>query len=64
MLTPPDRFTCVECSGTAHLIGFLPDDGVVEAGTALAYRCSDCNDRFDVIWEEGDENPSLAPDVA
>jgi hypothetical protein len=29
---------------------------VIEPGTPLAYRCSDCLERFDVIWEgEGDE---------
>lgn len=54
MSSPPAEFTCVECGGTAHLISFLPDDGEVEDGTALAYRCADCDDRFDVVWEPGD----------
>jgi hypothetical protein len=45
------EIVCVECGGTAHLISFLPEEGV-EPGDALAYRCADCNDRFDVVWEE------------
>ena len=53
---PPETITCVECGGTAHLISYLPEDEAVEPGTPIAYRCSDCADRFDLIWEEpGDD---------
>ncbi len=54
---PPETFTCVDCGGTTHLITFLPEDEEVEPGTPLAYRCGDCMERFDVIWEDsgGDE---------
>jgi hypothetical protein len=55
MTTPPDRYTCIDCGGVAHLITFLPEDGEVEPGTPLAYRCADCMERFDVIWEEADD---------
>jgi hypothetical protein len=51
----PETFICVDCGGTAHLISFLPPDTSLEPGTALAYRCSDCLERFDVIWEEDEE---------
>lgn len=54
-MTHATRITCVECGGTAHLISYLPEEGSPEPGEALAYRCSDCNDRFDVIWEEEEE---------
>lgn len=54
MRLPPDTITCVECGGTAHLISFLPDDEPLEPGYPLAYRCSDCMDRFDVVWESDD----------
>ena len=57
MSQPPETIVCVECGGTAHLISFLPEpaeEEQLEPGTALAYRCSDCLDRFDVIWEEAD----------
>ncbi len=52
MRNPPESIVCVECGGTAHLISFLPEDEPPEPGTAYAYRCSDCIDRFDVVWEE------------
>ncbi|MEX1134859.1 MAG: hypothetical protein WED83_08460 [Acidimicrobiia bacterium] len=53
MSHPPESISCVECGGTAHLISFLPPDEDLEPGAALAYRCADCLDRFDVVWEEG-----------
>lgn len=56
MRRPPTEFTCVECGGIAHLISFLPEDSDIPIGTALAYRCGDCADRFDVVWEEEDED--------
>lgn len=39
----------MDCLGVAHLISHLPEDGEVEPGTALAYRCADCLERFDVV---------------
>lgn len=36
----------------AHLLGYLPEDEIVEPGTVFAYRCSDCMDRFDVVWQD------------
>jgi len=56
MSTPPLTITCVECGGIAHLLSYLPQDSDLEPGVALAYRCADCMDRFDVIWEVGDED--------
>jgi len=53
---PPGTITCVECGGTAHLISFLPDDEPLEPGYPLAYRCSECMDRFDVVWESDDQD--------
>lgn len=55
MSTPPLTIACVECGGTAHLLSYLPEDFDLELGASVAYRCADCMDRFDVIWEEGDE---------
>jgi hypothetical protein len=51
---PPVQIQCVECGGTAHLISYLPEDEPVDTGQAFAYRCSDCLDRFDVVWQESD----------
>jgi hypothetical protein len=52
---PPETFDCVDCGGVAHLISFLPEDADPEPGTPLAYRCADCMERFDVIWEADDD---------
>jgi predicted nucleic acid-binding Zn ribbon protein len=64
MNRPPKAYDCIECGATAHLLSFLPEDGLVEPGTALAYRCSECNDRFDVVWEEpeDDSGPAMYAD--
>lgn len=48
----PPTIVCVECGGVASLISYLPEDGDVEPGTPLAYRCADCMERFDVVTEE------------
>ena len=69
MSGPPESLTCVECGGTAHLISFLAPDEPPDPETPLAYRCSDCMERFDVIWgengdwwgERGTNSPSGAP---
>ena len=55
MSTPPDTITCIECEGVAHLLSYLPTDEDLEPGTAVAYRCEDCMDRFDVVWDEPDD---------
>ncbi len=46
-----ETITCVECGGTAHLISFEPEEGFAP-GDVLVYRCSDCLDRWDVVYEE------------
>jgi hypothetical protein len=58
VIHPPESITCVECGGTAHLLSYLPSDEELEPGTALAYRCAECLDRFDVVWEENDGDPA------
>lgn len=51
---PPEVIVCVECGGDAHLISFLPEDEPIEPGQPLAYRCSDCAERLDLVYEEND----------
>jgi DNA-directed RNA polymerase subunit RPC12/RpoP len=51
---PPEKYVCIDCGGDAHLISHLPPDEPVEPGTPLAYRCSDCMERFDIVWEEAE----------
>ena len=57
MSRPPESFTCVDCGGVAHLISFLPEDDDPEPGSSLAYRCADCMERFDIVWEPEDLEP-------
>ncbi|MDH3500627.1 MAG: hypothetical protein OEM97_10920 [Acidimicrobiia bacterium] len=47
------EIACVDCGGTAHLITSLPTDDDLYPGDVLAYRCSDCNDRWDIVYEPG-----------
>jgi hypothetical protein len=51
-MIPPQEIVCVECGGTATLISFLPEDGEVEVGDVLAYRCGDCLDRWDIVMQD------------
>jgi hypothetical protein len=54
-MTPevPDTITCVDCGGLCHLIGYLAhEDPPFEDGPILTYRCSDCRDRWDIVWEQ------------
>jgi hypothetical protein len=48
---PPPTIVCVDCLGTCHLITFEPPDGW-DAGQVVAYRCEDCLDRWDIVWDE------------
>lgn len=52
---PSTTITCVECGGIAHLISFLPADEPLEEGFPLAYRCADCMERLDLVWEGEDD---------
>jgi hypothetical protein len=51
---PPENIICVDCGGTCHLITYLAEDEDLEPGTVLAYRCEDCQDRWDIVWEPDD----------
>jgi hypothetical protein len=44
----PATIVCVDCGGRAHLLTIL-DDEPVEPGDVIAYRCEDCNDRWDIV---------------
>lgn len=49
---PTDNIVCVDCGGVCHLITFLSPDEPLTEGTVVAYRCEDCNDRWDLVWSE------------
>ena len=43
----PTTIACVDCGGVCHLISYAPDEGF-RPGDVVAYRCADCNDRWDI----------------
>ena len=46
-MSAPGTIVCVDCGGTCHRISYAPDEGF-EPGDIVAYRCSDCDDRWDI----------------
>lgn len=49
-----ESIVCVECGGTAHLLQHFTLEDPPMAGDIVAYRCSDCVDRFDVVVDDAD----------
>ena len=47
----PSTIVCPDCGGVAHLLTHAVDADL-EEGESVAYRCKDCLDRWDVIWDE------------
>lgn len=43
------NITCVDCGGRCHLLSYPREDEPWEPGDVVAYRCEDCNDRWDVV---------------
>jgi len=54
VLVPDDQITCVDCGGICYPLGWSPEDGEVEEGTVIPYRCRDCLDRWDVVISSDD----------
>jgi hypothetical protein len=46
---PTESIICVDCGGNAHLLSHPPEDGLWQVGEVVAYRCSDCLDRWDLV---------------
>lgn len=46
----PATIVCVDCGGTCHLLSAPDPDSPTgfRAGDVVAYRCTDCADRWDV----------------
>jgi len=51
---PAETIVCVECGGLAWLLQPVGPEDDLEPGDAVAYRCADCLERFDVVVEEDD----------
>jgi hypothetical protein len=41
----------MECGGKAHLLTRLPAEDDLYPGDTLAYRCEDCLERWDVVYD-------------
>lgn len=61
-MKPATEIVCVDCGGIASLITYLPEDGEVEPGDILAYRCADCMDRWDIVVEDDWEGEGGDPE--
>ena len=51
----PEQIVCVDCGGTCHRLSLPREDGD-RPGDTVAYRCSDCLDRWDLVVDEADED--------
>lgn len=53
----PDSITCIDCGQDARRLTEKPEEGW-EPGDFVAYRCTGCNDRWDMVVadEEGEES--------
>lgn len=49
MHVPEPTIVCVDCGGTCHLLTAAPEDDLWLPGDIVAYRCSDCLDRWDLV---------------
>ena len=49
-----DRIVCVDCGGQCHRITHWPEDDPPVPGDSVAYRCSDCGDRWDLVLDQED----------
>ena len=57
MPLPDAEIVCVDCGGPCFPLGWFPEDGELEPGTVLPYRCRDCLDRWDiVIGDDADDD--------
>jgi DNA-directed RNA polymerase subunit RPC12/RpoP len=65
MLEPDPVITCIDCGGRAFLLTKPREDGLWEVGEVVAYRCQDCNDRWDIVLDDEDrpDDPGYRTDL-
>lgn len=51
----PEKIECVDCGQLAHLLSYPPEEGW-KVGDYVAYRCSGCNDRWDLVLSDEQED--------
>jgi len=56
----PETIVCVDCGQLAHRLSYPPEEGW-EVGDYVAYRCSGCNDRWDLeVADEASETTHVS----
>ena len=51
----PETIVCVDCGGVCHRLTPEPDNGFAYAAI-VAYRCTECLDRWDLVISEDDDD--------
>ena len=59
----PEKIDCVDCGQPAYRLTHPPEDGW-EVGDFVAYRCSGCNDRWDLVVSTGETDAPAEPSFA
>lgn len=59
----PKTIVCVDCGQPARLLSYPPEEGW-QVGDIVAYRCSGCNDRWDLVVADETEAPTVDPIAA
>ncbi|MEM1442554.1 MAG: hypothetical protein AAGF67_09440 [Verrucomicrobiota bacterium] len=59
----PEVIVCVDCGQSAHRLTYPPEDGW-EVGDYVAYRCSGCNDRWDLVVGKEDSEETATDSFA
>lgn len=54
-MEPEATIHCIDCGGTCHLITPPPEEGEWQPGDLAVYRCEDCNDRWDMLLPDEDD---------
>ncbi len=54
-MRPDPTIVCVDCGGTAHLLTTWDEEDPPRSGDLMVYRCADCLDRWDTIFEDPDD---------
>jgi hypothetical protein len=59
----PETIICVDCGQEARRLAPPPEEGW-EIGDSVAYRCTGCNDRWDLVVSAPDSAPTSVSYVA
>ena len=54
-MEPEAVIDCIDCGGRCHLLSKPDEDGKFWPGDIVTYRCTDCRDRWDLVFPGADE---------